>query len=101
MSIYTKRMVATSAASQLLFSSFSTLGTSTSATFNNPVVVYLTAGTNRIFIGGSSAVTSASGYLFSSASSTRFDCRQGDELWLITSAAVNSTATVLLTNQPT
>jgi hypothetical protein len=100
MSVVTKSVVITSVAAQVAASSFSTTGTSLSAAFGNPVPVYIGNRSIRIWLGGSSAVTSASGYLLTSATSTSINLRQGEELWAITSAAVNSTCTFMFLNQP-
>lgn len=96
----TKRVVASSVVTQVMASSFSTVGTSIVATIGNPVTVFLTNLTNRLWLGGSSAVTTANGYVVSSASSTNLFFRAGEELWCITSAAVNTTATFAFFNQP-
>lgn len=98
--IVTKRLTLTSAVAQILFSSFSTLGTSTSAVPGDPVEVYMANLSNRFFVGGSSAVSTANGYLITSAGTTHIHFRAGEELWGITSAAVNTTASFLFTNQP-
>ena len=99
--VITRRVSCSSVVAQVCFSSFSTLGTSISARSENDVVIHLTAlGANRVWVGGTSAVTSASGYLLTSAGSTSLHLRNGDQLWAITSAAATSTVTALYTNQP-
>lgn len=100
MSVITRRIVHTSVAAQIMNSSFSTNGSAIGASFENPVIVYISNLAVRLYIGGNSSVTTASGYILSSASSTNIICRAGEAMWGITSAAVNTTATYLFTNQP-
>lgn len=97
----TRRVAFSSVAAPIVHSSFSTLGCSLGAAFGIDARVFMQGlGAARLWIGGNSSVTSATGLLITSAATTNFSLGQGDALWGITSAAVTSTFACLFTNQP-
>ena len=97
----TRRAAFSSVSTVFINSSFSTLGCSLGAAFDNPVLVYMQGlGAARLWIGGTSGVTTANGLLVSSAATTWFPVGAGEAMWGITSAAVASTFALLITNQP-
>lgn len=97
----TRRVALSSVAAPIAHSSFSTLGCSVGAAFDNPVQVAMQCiGAARFWLGGNSSVTTATGVIVTSAATTAFTIGAGEALWGITSAAVASTVTCLYTNQP-
>lgn len=101
MSIVTRRTSMTSVVRQVLFSSFSTLGSAVAASPSNLVRVYVSNTSNgRFWLGGNSSVSSANGYLITTGGTTFFEISRPEELWAITSAAANTTCSFLFTNQP-
>jgi hypothetical protein len=97
----TRRVAFSSVSTVFVNSSFSTLGCSVGAAYDNPVQVFMQGlGAARLWISGSSGVTTATGLLVSSNATTMFSLGQGEALFGITSAAVTSTFACLYTNQP-
>lgn len=101
MSVITARTSITSVGTRIVASTFSTSGSAIAASGQLPVRCYILNSSNaRAWVGGTSGVTSANGFLITTGGSQTFLFYRPEELWAITSAAVATTFSLMFTNQP-